>query len=92
MKNCLKITQNVEFWHFPPIFVLLKLACLVTLFFQKLAKMNHYWHFNELLSTQNENLARFARNVLNETFLMVFKHRVGCGKYVLIGISECYFY
>ena len=32
--HCLKITQNVafEFWHFPPIFVLLKLTCLVTLF------------------------------------------------------------
>ena len=37
-----------EFWHFPPIFVLLKLTCLVTLFdsgFQKLAKMDHFWHF-----------------------------------------------
>ena len=29
--HCLKITQNVafEFWHFPPIFVLLKVACMV---------------------------------------------------------------
>ena len=29
--HCLKITQNItfEFWHFPPIFVLLKLTCLV---------------------------------------------------------------
>ena len=51
--HCLKITQNVafEFWHFPSIFVLLKLNCLVTLFdrklqiLQKLAKMNHFWHF-----------------------------------------------
>ena len=36
--HCLKITQNVafEFWHFPPIFVLLKLTCLVTLFDRKL--------------------------------------------------------
>ena len=25
-----------EFWHFPPIFVLLKLTCLVTLFDRKL--------------------------------------------------------
>ena len=51
--QCLKITQNVafefiEFWHFPPIFVLLKLTCLVTLIdrklqvFQKLAKMDHF--------------------------------------------------
>ena len=46
------ITQNVpfEFWHFPPIFVLLKLTCLVTLFdrklkvFEKLAEMDHFWH------------------------------------------------
>ena len=39
--QCLKITQNVafefnEFWHFPPIFVMLKLTCLVTLFDRKL--------------------------------------------------------
>ena len=34
----LEITQNVafEFWHFPPIFVLLKLTYLVTLFDRKL--------------------------------------------------------
>ena len=33
----LNIKQNVafEFWHFPPIFVLLKLTCLVTLFDRK---------------------------------------------------------
>ena len=36
--HCLKITQNVafEFWHFPPIFVLLKLTYLATLFDRKL--------------------------------------------------------
>ena len=39
--HCLKITQNVAFellafWHFSPIFVLLKLTCLVTLFDSKL--------------------------------------------------------
>ena len=35
---CLKITQNVAFecLHFPPIFVLLKLTCLVTLYGCKL--------------------------------------------------------
>ena len=81
--HCLKMTQIVafEFWHFPPIFVLLKVTCLVTLYdqkslkmifwilafftnfcpiktdlsgntvwpqasgFQKLAKMDHFWHF-----------------------------------------------
>ena len=40
-----------EFWHFPPIFVLLKLTCLVTLFdrsfrFSKSRKNgDHFWHF-----------------------------------------------
>ena len=36
--HCLKITQNAafEFWHYPPIFVLLKVTCLVTLFERKL--------------------------------------------------------
>ena len=36
--------QNVsfEFCHFPQIFVLEKLTCLVTLFDQKLS---HFWHF-----------------------------------------------
>ena len=36
--HCLKIIQNVafQFWPFPPIFVLLKLTCLVTLFDRKL--------------------------------------------------------
>ena len=39
--QCLKITQKChiwifEFWHFPPIFVVLKLTCLVTLFDRKL--------------------------------------------------------
>ena len=38
--HCLKFTQNVafdffKFWHFQPIFVLLKLTCLVTLFDRK---------------------------------------------------------
>ena len=40
-----------EFWHFPPIFVLLKLTCLVTLFDRKLQvfknspKWTIFWHF-----------------------------------------------
>ena len=71
LPHCLKITHNVafEFWHFPPIFVLLKLTCLVTLFDRKLQvfKNSPNWPFfgisNELLSIQNINLARFARNV-----------------------------
>ena len=69
--QCLKITQNVsfEFWHFQPIFTLLKFTCLVTLFDRKL-QVFKYWSkctifviFNELLSTQNVNVARFARNL-----------------------------
>ena len=31
--------------------------------FQKLAKLDHFGIFNQLLSTQNVNVARFARNV-----------------------------
>ena len=52
--QCLKITQNVafEFWLFSPIFVLLKLTCLVTLFDRKLqvfknsSKWNIFGIFN----------------------------------------------
>ena len=62
--HCLKIIQNVafEFWHFPPIFVLLKLTCLVTLFDRKLQvfknspKWTIFGIFNQLLSTQNVNV------------------------------------
>ena len=51
--HSLKNTQNVafEFLDYQPIFVLLKLTCLVTLFdrklqfCQKLTKMNNFWHF-----------------------------------------------
>ena len=46
--HCLKISQNVAFelLHFQPIFVLLKLTCLVASFrFSKIAKMDHFWHF-----------------------------------------------
>ena len=59
----------LSFWHFPPIFVLLKLTCLVTLFdrtlqvFKKSPKLTIFGIFNQLLSTQNVNVARFARNV-----------------------------
>ena len=69
--HCLKITQNVafEFWNFAPIFVQLKLSCLVTLFDHKLQvfknspKWTIFGIFNEFLSTQNVNLALFARKV-----------------------------
>ena len=59
----------LEFWHFPPIFVLLKLICLVALFdcklqvFKNFPKWIIFGIFNELLSTQFVKVARFARNV-----------------------------
>ena len=50
----------------------LKTICLVTLFehkllrFKTITKIDHFWAFfniYELLSTQNVNVVRFARNV-----------------------------
>ena len=61
--------SHLNFWHFPPIFVRLKLTCLVTLFdrklqvFKNLPKWAILGIFNKLLSTQNVHVARFARNV-----------------------------
>ena len=55
----MKITQNVvfelsQFWQFSPIFVLLKLTCLVSLFVFKLKVFKAIFGiFNEFLSTQN---------------------------------------
>ena len=65
------INQNVafQFCHFPPIFVLLKVTCLVTLFdrklqvFKKSPKWIIFGIFNQLLSTEIVNVARFARNI-----------------------------
>ena len=59
----------LQFWYFPPIFVYLTLTCLVTLFdckrqtFKNSPKWTIIGIFNELLSTQNLNVARFARNI-----------------------------
>ena len=72
--HCLKITQNVafEFWHFPPIFVLFKLTCLVTLFDRKLQvfknspKWTIFGIINQLLSTH-------SLTMLNETFFCDFR-------------------
>ena len=60
---------NFSISAFPPIFDLFKLTCLVTLFdrkhqfFKKSPKWTICGIFNELSSTQNVNVARFARNV-----------------------------
>ena len=50
---------------FSPMFILLKLTCLVALFEREI---DYFWHFYELLSTQNVNIARYARN-FDDTFL-----------------------
>ena len=38
VRKLLKMSHLITFWHFPPIFVQLKLTCLVTLF-------GPFWHF-----------------------------------------------
>ena len=50
--KCLILIFDFRLWHFPPVFVLLKVVCLVTLFdcklqvfIKKLAKTDHIWHF-----------------------------------------------
>ena len=48
-----------EFWHFPPIFILLKLTCLVTLFDRKLQVFKNLSKL--IFFDENVNLARFAR-------------------------------
>ena len=66
--QCLKLPQKVviEFWHFPTIFGLLKLACLATLF----DSIGHLLGiFNEVLFTRRSLAA------LDETFSVIFKHR-----------------
>ena len=40
--------------------------------FQKIAKMDQFGIFNQLLSTQSVNVARFAK--VNATFWAIFKH------------------
>ena len=53
----------LEFWHIPPIFVQIKLECLVIIFDRNLQLAIFFSIFNELIFTQYENVARFARNV-----------------------------
>ena len=80
--QCLKITQNVRFEFtlaFSPIFVLLKLTCLVTLFdlklqiFQNSSEWTTFGIFNEFLYFQNVNIARSLAVFKNETFSVIFK-------------------
>ena len=53
--------SHLNFGIFSPIFGL-KVTCLVHCF-QKLAKLTIFGIFHELLSTQNVNVARIARNL-----------------------------
>ena len=57
-------------------FLVIKVTCLVTLFDRKIFKNSPKWtifgNLNELLSTQNVNVARFARNL---TTFFVFSDR-----------------
>ena len=69
-ENCSKCRiLTFQFWYFLSIFALLKVTYLVTLFdlklkvFKKSPKLTIFGIFNDLLSTQNVNVARFARNV-----------------------------
>ena len=64
----LKITQSVsfEFYNFNIShqflsFLIAQFDRKVQVF--KLSKFDRFWHFEELLSTQNVNIARFVRNV-----------------------------
>ena len=79
LPQCLKTTQNVaflilHFWHFLPIFVTLKMTCLVTLIdhkllvFQKVAKLTIFGIFNWFCPLRIVNLACFARNVEGDFF------------------------
>ena len=59
-----KYVSHLNFGIFNRLSAVLKVTSLVwsqVSGFQKLAKMDHF--FNELFSTQNVNVARFARNV-----------------------------
>ena len=47
--------------------------------FQKLAKMTSFGIFDELLSTQNVKVTRFASNVDCDFFSVIFKHRENWG-------------
>ena len=59
----------VDWWYFPPIIVLLKLTCLVTLIdckfkvFNNSSKLKIFDIFNQLLSARKVNIARFTRDV-----------------------------
>ena len=90
ISQCLKIIRNVAydyflFWHFPSIFVLLKLTCLVTLFsgFPNLAKN---WPF--LFNFCKRKVARFARNIEWEFSFWIFAPKIIDGFFFQISESR----
>ena len=99
--QCLKISKNVsfEFWHFPPIFVLLKLTCLVTLFDPKLqiCKNSPKWTILDicylLLSIQNvwDFLKIFTYNALHMIFFTNFLPIQWAGKLILFDLWFSHF-
>ena len=68
------LKKFVKLKYFPPIFIQLKVTCLVTLFdcklqaFKNSPKWTMFSIFNQFLSTQNVNVARLARNVECDLF------------------------
>ena len=73
------LTLFFQFWHFPPIFVLLKVTYLITLFdrklqvFQNSPKWTIFDIFNELLSSQNVIVA-YILNAIWIIWMTIFKH------------------
>ena len=82
---CLKITKNVSFWFFqfwliPPIFVLLKVTCLVTLFdcklqvFKNSPKWSIFGIFNELFFHSKFKRSSLRSQCWMRPFSVIFKH------------------
>ena len=69
-----------EFWHFPPIFVLLKLACLVTLFDRQLQLFKNspnwpfFWHFQLTFVHSKWKRSSLRLQCWMRLFYVIFKH------------------
>ena len=85
--HCFKITQNVAFafWHFGIFTNFCPIKIEVSGYtvwpqasgFQKLAKMDHFWHFKLtfVYSKCKRSSLRSQCWMLNETFSVIFNHR-----------------
>ena len=75
---------------FPPIYVQLQLTCLTVSFsFSKSRQIVLFDIFNELLSTQKINVARFARNVERDFFWDFQKQWHRCIFLHITGVYSC---